>query len=421
MTDYRPGEAFALEMDTKDPLRVYREKFHLPKSSTGKEIIYFVGNSLGLQPTGAMDYIQEEMEEWKTAGAGGHHGGKRPWGLYETTLTRQTAQLVGAKPSEVVVMNSLTVNLHLLMVSFYRPTKERYKIMVEAKAFPSDQYAVASQLSFHGYDPVDGIVQLESRNGETAIRSEDIMQTIEKEGNSVDLILIGGVNYYSGQFFNIKEITRSGHDQGCMVGFDLAHAAGNVPLELHNWDVDFAAWCNYKYINAGPGSVASVFVNEKHANREDLPRFAGWWGHTRETRFDMPSKFVPIPGAEGWQISNTNVFSATPLLPSLELFDEVGMTALREKSVKLTGYLEYLLDQINSEAFTVVTPREPEQRGCQLSLRFESDGNKIHKYLTEKNVVCDYREPGVIRVAPAPFYNSFSEVYRFVEILKELL
>ena len=421
MTDYRSREAFALEMDARDHLTMYREKFHLPKSSTGEEIIYFVGNSLGLQPTGAMDYIQEEMEEWKTAGAGGHHSGKRPWGLYETTLTRKTAQLVGAKPSEVVVMNSLTVNLHLLMVSFYRPTKERYKIMVEAKAFPSDQYAVASQLSFHGYDPVDGIVQLEPRNGETAIRSEDIMQTIEKEGKSVDLILIGGVNYYSGQFFNIKEITRSGHDQGCMVGFDLAHAAGNVPLELHNWDVDFAAWCNYKYINAGPGSVASVFVNAKHANREDLPRFAGWWGHTRETRFDMPSKFVPIPGAEGWQISNTNVFSATPLLPSLELFDEVGMTALREKSVKLTGYLEYLLDQINSEAFTVVTPREPEQRGCQLSLRFESDGNKIHKYLTEKNVMCDYREPGVIRVAPAPFYNSFSEVYRFVEILKDLL
>ena len=421
MTDYRSGEAFALEMDARDPLTMYREKFHLPKSSTGEEIIYFVGNSLGLQPTGAMDYIQEEMEEWKTAGAGGHHSGKRPWGLYETTLTRKTAQLVGAKPSEVVVMNSLTVNLHLLMVSFYRPTKERYKIMVEAKAFPSDQYAVASQLSFHGYDPVDGIVQLEPRNGEAAIRSEDMLQIIEKEGKSINLILIGGINYYSGQFFDIKEITRSGHDQGCMVGFDLAHAAGNVPLELHHWDVDFAAWCNYKYINAGPGSVASVFVNAKHSLREDLPRFAGWWGHTRETRFDMPSKFVPIPGAEGWQISNTNVFSATPLLPSLELFDEVGMTVLREKSIKLTGYLEYLLDQINSEAFTVITPREPEQRGCQLSLRFESDGDKIHKYLTEKNVMCDYREPGVIRVAPAPFYNSFSEVYRFVKILKELL
>ena len=251
--------------------------------------------------------------------------------------------------------------------------------------------------------------------------AQELDKQIEKEGKSVDLILIGGVNYYSGQFFNIKEITRSGHDQGCMVGFDLAHAAGNVPLELHNWDVDFAAWCNYKYINAGPGSVASVFVNEKHANSEDLPRFAGWWGHTRETRFDMPSKFVPIPGAEGWQISNTNVFSATPLFPSLELFDEVGMTALREKSIKLTGYLEYLLDQIHSEAFTVVTPSEPEQRGCQLSLRFESDGDKLHKYLTEKNVMCDYREPGVIRVAPAPFYNSFSEVYRFVKILKELL
>ena len=307
------------------------------------------------------------------------------------------------------------------MVSFYRPTQERYKIMMEAKAFPSDQYAVASQLKFHGYQPEEGIVEIEPREGETTIRTEDILKTIEKEGKSIALILIGGINYYSGQLFDMKEITRAGHVQGCVVGFDLAHAIGNVPLKLHDWDVDFAAWCNYKYINAGPGSVASVFVHNRHGENEDLPRFAGWWGHNKETRFEMPSKFDPIPGAEGWQISNLNILSAAPLLPSLDLFQEVGMDALREKSVILTGYLEYLLDQLDSEAFTIITPSDPEQRGCQLSIRFTSSGKTIHERLTGKNVMCDYREPGVIRVAPAPFYNSFDDVYRFVEILKEIV
>ena len=421
MIDNNFEENSALEMDTSDGLLKYREMFHIPKIANGGNSIYLVGNSLGLQPINTIQYIQQEIKTWKFLGVNGHHEGERPWGSYESTINKKIASLAGSKVDEVVTMNSLTVNLHLLMVSFYRPTQERYKIMMEAKAFPSDQYAVASQLKFHGYQPEEGIVEIEPREGETTIRTEDILKTIEKEGKSIALILIGGINYYSGQLFDMKEITRAGHVQGCVVGFDLAHAIGNVPLKLHDWDVDFAAWCNYKYINAGPGSVASVFVHNRHGENEDLPRFAGWWGHNKETRFEMPSKFDPIPGAEGWQISNLNILSAAPLLPSLDLFQEVGMDALREKSVILTGYLEYLLDQLDSEAFTIITPSDPEQRGCQLSIRFTSSGKTIHERLTGKNVMCDYREPGVIRVAPAPFYNSFDDVYRFVEILKEIV
>ena len=421
MIDNNFEENSALEMDTSDGLLKYREMFHIPKIANGGNSIYLVGNSLGLQPINTIQYIQQEIKTWKFLGVNGHHEGERPWGSYESTINKKMASLAGSKVDEVVTMNSLTVNLHLLMVSFYRPTQERYKIMMEAKAFPSDQYAVASQLKFHGYQPEEGIVEIEPREGETTIRTEDILKTIEKEGKSIALILIGGINYYSGQLFDMKEITRAGHVQGCVVGFDLAHAIGNVPLKLHDWDVDFAAWCNYKYINAGPGSVASVFVHNRHGENEDLPRFAGWWGHNKETRFEMPSKFDPIPGAEGWQISNLNILSAAPLLPSLDLFQEVGMDALREKSVILTGYLEYLLDQLDSEAFTIITPSDPEQRGCQLSIRFTSSGKTIHERLMEKNVMCDYREPGVIRVAPAPFYNSFDDVYRFVEILKEIV
>ena len=421
MIDNNFEENSALEMDTSDGLLKYREMFHIPKIANGGNSIYLVGNSLGLQPINTIQYIQQEIKTWKFLGVNGHHEGERPWGSYESTINKKMASLAGSKVDEVVTMNSLTVNLHLLMVSFYRPTQERYKIMMEAKAFPSDQYAVASQLKFHGYQPEEGIVEIEPREGEATIRTEDILKTIEKEGKSIALILIGGINYYSGQLFDMKEITRAGHVQGCVVGFDLAHAIGNVPLKLHDWDVDFAAWCNYKYINAGPGSVASVFVHNRHGENEDLPRFAGWWGHNKETRFEMPSKFDPIPGAEGWQISNLNILSAAPLLPSLDLFQEVGMDALREKSVILTGYLEYLLDQLDSEAFTIITPSDPEQRGCQLSIRFTSSGKTIHERLTGKNVMCDYREPGVIRVAPAPFYNSFDDVYRFVEILKEIV
>jgi len=421
MIDNNFEENSALEMDTSDSLLKYREKFHIPKIANGENSIYLVGNSLGLQPINTIEYIQQEIKTWEILGVNGHHEGQRPWGSYESTINKKIASLAGSKVDEVVTMNSLTVNLHLLMVSFYRPTQERYKIMMEAKAFPSDQYAVASQLKFHGYQPEEGIVKIEPREGEATIRTEDILKTIEKEGKSIALILIGGINYYSGQLFDMKEITRAGHVQGCVVGFDLAHAIGNVPLKLHDWDVDFAAWCNYKYINAGPGSVASVFVHNRHGGNEDLPRFAGWWGHNKITRFEMPSKFDPIPGAEGWQISNLNILSATPLLPSLDLFEEVGMNALREKSLKLTGYLEHLLDQLDSEAFTIISPSDPEQRGCQLSIKFTSGGKTIHERLTGKNVMCDYREPGVIRVAPAPFYNSFDDVYRFVEILKEIV
>ena len=421
MTDFRTGETFAKQMDREDPLAVYRGKFHMPKNAKGADCIYLVGNSLGLQPTRAMEFVWEEMEIWKTRAAGGHHGGKRPWELYETTLSDKTAQIVGAEPSEVIVMNSLTVNLHLLMVSFYRPTKDRYKILLEAKAFPSDQYAVASQLKFHGFDPEDGMIEVSPPEGESTIRQEDILEAIDKDGKSIALILIGGVNYFTGQSFDLAEITQAGQNQGCMVGLDLAHAAGNVPLNLHDWGVDFAAWCNYKYINAGPGSVASAFVHEKHGNRDDLPRFAGWWGHNRETRFEMPKQFDPLRGAEGWQISNINVLSTAPLLASLNLFDEVGMSALRKKSLMLTGYLEYLLDEASTEAFTIISPRNREERGCQLSLQFGESAKSVHKRLNDEGIICDYREPGVIRVAPVPFYNSFMDVFNFVEGLKKLL
>ncbi len=421
MTDFRPGETFAKEMDSADPLSVYRGKFHIPRNAEGEDRIYLVGNSLGLQPTRAMEFVWEEMEMWKTRAGGGHHAGKRPWELYETTLSDKTARLVGAKPSEVIVMNSLTVNLHLLMVSFYRPTKDRYKILLEAKAFPSDQYAVASQLKFHGFDPEDGMIEVSPPEGESTIRQEDILEAIDKDGKSIALILIGGVNYFTGQSFDLAEITQAGQNQGCMVGLDLAHAAGNVPLNLHDWGVDFAAWCNYKYINAGPGSVASAFVHEKHGNRDDLPRFAGWWGHNRETRFEMPKQFDPLRGAEGWQISNINVLSTAPLLASLDLFDDVGMQSLREKSLLLTGYLEYLLDEASTEAFTIISPRNREERGCQLSLQFGESAKSVHKRLNDEGIICDYREPGVIRVAPVPFYNSFMDVFNFVEELKKLL
>ncbi|MBH31498.1 MAG: kynureninase [Candidatus Marinimicrobia bacterium] len=421
MTDFFPEQAFAKEMDGHDPLAVYRGKFHMPKNTKGEDNIYFVGNSLGLQPTRAMEFIWEEMEMWKTSAADGHHSGKRPWVLYETTLSEKTARVVGANPSEVVVMNSLTVNLHFLMVSFYRPTKDRYKILMEEKAFPSDQYAVASQLRLHGFDPEDGMIEVCPKEGRSTICNEDIIETIQRDGDSIALILFGGVNYYTGQCFDMEKIAEAGRAQGCVVGFDLAHASGNIPLQLHDWDVDFATWCNYKYINAGPGSVASAFVHEKHSNHDHLPRLAGWWGHNRETRFKMPRQFDPIPGAEGWQVSNINVLSAAPLLASLNLFDEVGMNALRKKSFMLTGYLEYLLDEASTDGFTIISPRNPEYRGCQLSLQFGGNAKDIHKRLNEKGIICDYRKPGVIRVAPVPFYNSFMDVFNFVKELKKLL
>jgi len=406
---------FAQKLDEADPLAHFRDRFHYPKGTD----IYFCGNSLGLQPKSAQAYVEQEMRDWADLGVEGHFHAKNPWMPYHEFLTESTARLVGARPHEVVVMNTLTVNLHLMMVSFYRPTPERHKIMIEANAFPSDIYAVQSQLKFHGYDSETALIELQPRAGESMIRTEDIETFLEKEGDEIALILLGGVNYYSGQAFDMERITRAGHTKGCTVGFDLAHAAGNLILHLHDWQVDFAVWCSYKYLNGGPGCVAGCFVHEKYANRVNLPRFAGWWGQNKETRFKMGPEFDPIPGAEGWQLSNPPILPMAALRASMEIFDEVGMNALREKSEHLTGYLEFLLNQNPHPGISLITPTDPKQRGCQLSIRVKENGKKVFRRLQERNIVCDWREPDVIRVAPVPLYNTFTEIFDFANIFNE--
>ncbi|HMO80310.1 MAG TPA: kynureninase [Pyrinomonadaceae bacterium] len=417
-------------LDAEDRLTAFRSMFLFPSGADGNELIYFTGNSLGLQPKTARKYIEEELDDWARLGVEGHLHARHPWLPYHEFVTASLARLVGAKPIEVVAMNSLTVNLHLLMVSFYRPTPERYKIAIEKGAFPSDQYAVESQVRFHGFerskvgagrDARDPVIELAPREGEACLRTEDIIETIEREGDSISLILLGGVNYYTGQAFDMKSITEAGHKKGCVVGFDLAHAAGNLILELHDWNVDFAAWCSYKYLNAGPGGIAGIFVHERHAEAFDLPRFAGWWGHDKETRFLMGPEFHPLAGAEGWQLSNPPIFQLAALRASLEIFDEATMPALREKSTKLTGYLESLLKQIQSDRIEIITPGDPEQRGCQLSIRVRNADKGLFDALSEHGVVADWREPDVIRVAPVPLYNSFQDVYRFSEVLAACL
>ena len=417
MTQYRTDATFAREMDQADPLNAYRAQFHIPKTPQGRDAIYLCGNSLGLQPKAIEAALMQELTDWKNLGVEGHFHAKQPWMPYHEFLTKQLAALVGAKPIEVVAMNSLTVNLHLLMVSFYRPTKMRYKIIIERGAFPSDRYAVLSQLKFHGFDE-SGLIELTPRDGETTLRTEDIEALIAREGESVALILIGGVNYYTGQFFDLPRITQAGHAKGCIVGFDLAHAVGNLPLKLHEWGVDFAAWCSYKSLNSGPGSLAGAFVHERHANA-DLPRFAGWWGHDQSTRFKMGPEFKPMAGAEGWQLSNPPILSLAAVKASLDLFHEVGMDALRAKSVMLTGYMEFLLDHLHSSVFTIMTPRDAQARGCQLSIVVKNDGRKVFDALTAQGVICDWREPDCIRVAAVPLYNSFSDVHRFVTLFSE--
>ena len=406
--------------DADDPLRDFRARFHFPEASNEMDIVYFTGNSLGLQPKTARGYVEQEMEDWARLGVEGHLHAKHPWLPYHEFLTEQMAAVIGAKPIETVVMNSLTVNLHLLMVSFYRPTRERNKVVIEKGAFPSDQYAVGSQLRFHGYES-NGLIELIPREGESTLRTEDIIETIDREGESIALVLLGGVNYYTGQAFEMKTITEAGHRKGCVVGFDLAHAAGNIELNMHDWDVDFAVWCSYKYLNGGPGAVGGAFVHECHARSFDLPRFAGWWGHEKETRFLMGPEFKPLEGAEGWQISNPPILQMAALRASLEIFEEAGMPALRAKSEKLTGYLESLIDQIGDERISIVTPRDPAQRGCQLSIRVKNADRSLHERLVARGVYADWREPDVIRVAPVPLYNSFSDVYRFAGILRECL
>jgi len=428
---FESTKKFAKHMDEQDSLRNFRKEFFIPKQTSGEDVLYFTGNSLGLQPKSTRKYIEQELKDWETLGVEGHFHAKNPWMPYHEFLTNSMANIVGAKPIETVVMNALTVNLHLLMVSFYRPTSKRYKIIIEADAFPSDQYAVKSQIDYWEHRHLacneseerknDNLIELSPREGESTLRTEDIVKTIGENGDSIALILLGGVNYYTGQAFDMKAITEAGHKAGAVVGFDLAHAAGNLELKLNEWNVDFAAWCSYKYLNSGPGGIAAIFVHERHAEDFDLPRFAGWWGNDKETRFLMDSEFIPMRGAEGWQLSNPPIFQMASLRASLEIFEEAGMKALVEKSCRLTSYMEFLLDEIGDERISIITPSNPEERGCQLSIRVKNADKSLYNAITEKGVVADWREPDVIRVAPVPLYNSFMDVFRFFEILRNCL
>ena len=420
-TEFETGIVFAEKLDTDDPLKDYRHQFHIPADQNGNDWLYFTGNSLGLQPKNTKKYIQQELDDWAKLGVEGHFEAKNPWMPYHEFLTNSMAKIVGAKPIEVVIMNTLTTNLHLLMVSFYQPTKTKYKIVIESDAFPSDRYAVESQLRFHGFDPAESLIEWKPRDDEELLHIEDLDAILEEQGDAIALLLIGGVNYYTGQYFDLKKIADLGHSKGCMVGIDLAHGAGNILPHLHDSGVDFAAWCTYKYLNSGPGSLAGLFVHEKHAYNKDLPRFNGWWNHNPETRFNMRQLFDVMPGAEGWQLSNPPILSMAAIRASLDLFNDVGMDALREKSIKLTGYFEYLISQIVTDRIKIITPKKPEERGCQLSIQVKNADKALHTALMEKNVITDWREPDVIRCAPVPFYNSFTDVYKMVEILKGLL
>ncbi len=408
---------FAIALDAEDPLRQYRNQFLIPAAGDRKECIYLAGNSLGLQPRQVRSYIEQELDDWAKLGVEGHFEAKYPWLPYHENLTDMSARLVGAKPSEVVVMNTLTVNLHLMMVSFYRPTKARFKIVTESGAFPSDQYAVASQAKFHGYNPEEAIIELTPRDGESILRTDDIIALIEKEGDSVALIMLGNVNYLTGQAFEVEKIAKAARSKGCNIGLNLAHGAGNLLLKLHDWDVDFAVWCSYKYLNAGPGGLSGCFVHEKHANNFDLPRFAGWWGHNKKERFKMGPEFDPIPGAEGWQLSNPPIFQLAALRASLEIFDAATMTAIREKSVRITGYLEYLLNQLPAGFCSIITPKNPEDRGSQLSIRLAKDPKDMLEALKREGAICDFRNPDIIRATPIPLYVRYQDVFDFAKIL----
>ncbi len=418
---YHNSEAFAEEVDANDPLARYKHLFHFPKDANGNPLIYFCGNSLGLQPKTVRSYIEQELLDWENFGVEGHFHAKHPWMPYHEFLTEKMARIVGAKKNEVVVMNSLTVNLHLMMVSFYRPTSTKYKIVIEQSAFPSDQYAVQSQIKFHGYKTEDGLIEIKSRENENIIRTEDIEKLIEEQGDSIAMIILGGVNYYTGQAFDMKRITEIAHNKNIVVGFDLAHAAGNIALQLHDWNVDFAVWCSYKYLNSGPGGIGGCFVHEKYAKNNTLPRFAGWWGNNKQERFLMQSDFNAIEGAEGWQLSNPPILALASLRASLDIFEDAGMKNLITKSHLLTGYLEYLFNEIKNDAIEIITPKDSSQRGAQLSVRLKNRDKLFFNTLTESGVICDWREPDVIRLAPVPLYNSFIDVYQFIQKLKTLL
>jgi len=412
--------AFAQQLDAQDQLSQYQNEFSFPQVN-GKKVIYFTGNSLGLQPKRAKTYVDEVMNDWANLAVEGHFYAEKPWWDYHERFAQPLSKLVGALPTEVTVMNTLTVNLHLMMVSFYQPTPQRYKIICEEKAFPSDQYLFQSQVCFHGFSPEVAIVEVKRRQGEHNIRLEDILAKINEVGDELALVLIGGVNYYTGQVFDMKTITAAGHRVGAYVGWDLAHAAGNIELQLHDWQVDFAAWCSYKYMNSGPGNASGCFIHEKHHTNSELPRLAGWWGHNKERRFKMEPNFDPVQGADGWQISNLPILSLAPYLASVELFAEIGMATLIAKRNTITSYLEFVLHEIDREVkgnFEIITPANQQERGCQLSVFLHGEGRSLFDYLMKNGVIVDWREPNVIRFAPVPLYTSFEDIYHFGQILK---
>ncbi len=412
---------YAQQCDQNDPIRDFRSQFHLPTDAHGNPMIYLCGNSLGLQPKSTEQYIKQELDDWAKLGVEGHTHAQKPWLPYHEFLTDQMAAIVGAKPEEVVIMNTLTVNLHLMMVSFYRPTKTRYKIIIESDAFPSDKYAVESQLEMHEIDPKDGLLLWYPPKGEAICRMEDLERLLNDNKDEVALIMIGSTNYYSGQAFPLKEITRLGHQHGAMVGFDLAHGAGNIQPNLHECGADFAVWCSYKYLNSGPGSLGGCFVHERHRHNPELKRFAGWWGHNKESRFNMRQEFDVLPGAEGWQLSNPPILSMAAIRASLQVFADAGFDKIRQKSVQLTGFLEFLLNDMGDPNIQIITPSDPQQRGSQLSIQVKNADRKLHDALTEQGVISDWREPDVIRVAPAALYTRFEDVYEFINRLKNAL
>lgn len=416
---------FALQADDQDKLKKYQDCFYFPEIN-GEKAVYFCGNSLGLQPVTVKDAVLQELNDWAKLGVEGHIKAKNPWLSYHEQFSEPVARIVGALPNEVVVMNQLTINLHLLMASFYQPNKKRYKIICEAKAFPSDQYALESQVKFHGFDPKDAIIEIQPRDGEYLIKNEDIISEIEKAGDALALVMIGGVNYYTGQVFNMEEITKAAHKVGAFAGFDLAHAAGNIKLKLHEWKVDFACWCSYKYLNSGPGGVSGAYVFEKHTRNKDLPRLAGWWGHDKKTRFLMDKNFVPIESAEGWQLSNAPVLSMAAHKESISIFEQAGMDNLIEKSKKQVAYLDFIINDINNRnndgrKLEIITPKESNERGCQISIVAHKRGKELFNAISEKGVIADWREPNVIRIAPVPLYNSFEDIWKFGQIISSCL
>ena len=421
MPEFKFGLDQAISLDNSDELAPFRERFHIPEDKDGKKLIYFCGNSLGLQPKITEQYVAQELKDWADLGVEGHIHAKHPWLPYHEYLTKNMADIVGAKPIEVIVMNTLTANLHFMMVSFYKPTKERYKILIENDAFPSDKYAVESQLRHHGHDDKEGLLIWKPPQGQETLEYEDLENILEKHGDEIALIMIGGVNYYTGQYFDLKRITGLGHKHGCMVGFDCAHGAGNVKLDLHNSGADFAVWCTYKYLNSGPGSLGGCFVHERWANRPDLNRFTGWWSHNKATRFNMRDEFDMLEGAEGWQLSNPPILSMAAIRASLDVFKDAGFENLIQKSKRLTAYLEFLVSDLGEDKVRIITPADSTERGCQLSIQVIDADKAVYDQLLQAGVICDWREPDVIRCAPVPLYNSFQDVFHMVERLKSVL